>query len=209
VTRRVTRTATIPLEGNSYGVDPALVGRRVELRYDPEDLSRIDVYLNGTKAGVATPFVTRRHTHRAVPRRHGPNRSRRGSTTSTWWQPPMRSPPAPGRRSTSPSSPCSVTSTRSRAREPGTVVAHFGLDRTPFGKSIAAKDLFIRQAHQEAVARINFCIVESAIGVVTGDVGAGKTVSVRAAVSSLDPTRHQVIYIATRPLARGGSMSRS
>ena len=67
VTRRVTRTATIPLEGNSYGVDPALVGRRVELRYDPEDLSRIDVYLNGTKAGVATPFVTRRHTHRAVP----------------------------------------------------------------------------------------------------------------------------------------------
>ena len=52
-------------------------------------------------------------------------------------------------------------------------VAHFGLDRTPFGKSIAAKDLFIRQAHQEAVARINFCIVESAIGVVTGDVGAG------------------------------------
>ena len=67
VTRRVTRTATVPLEGNSYGVDPALVGRRVELRYDPEDLSRIDVYLNGTKAGVATAFVTRRHTHRAVP----------------------------------------------------------------------------------------------------------------------------------------------
>jgi len=49
VTRRVTRTATIPLEGNSYGVDPALVGRRVELRYDPEDLSRIDVYLNGNQ----------------------------------------------------------------------------------------------------------------------------------------------------------------
>jgi putative transposase len=67
VTRRVTRTATVPLEGNSYGVDPVLVGRRVELRYDPEDLSRIDVYLNGTRAGVATPFVTRRHTHRAVP----------------------------------------------------------------------------------------------------------------------------------------------
>jgi len=67
VTRRVTRTATVPLEGSAYGVDPSLVGRRVELRYDPEDLSRIEVYLNGTKAGVATPFVTRRHTHRAVP----------------------------------------------------------------------------------------------------------------------------------------------
>jgi type II secretory pathway predicted ATPase ExeA len=75
-------------------------------------------------------------------------------------------------------------------------VTHFGLTRTPFGKSIAAKDLYARQAHAEAVARINFCIVESALGVVTGDVGAGKTVSVRAAVSALDPTRHQVIYVS-------------
>lgn len=75
-------------------------------------------------------------------------------------------------------------------------VAHFGLDRTPFGKSIPAKDLFSRQAHAEAVARINFCVAESALGVITGDVGAGKTVSVRAAVAALDPTRHQVIYIA-------------
>ena len=31
---------------------------------------------------------------------------------------------------------------------------------------------------------------------VTGDVGAGKTVALRAAVAALDPTRHQVIYIA-------------
>jgi putative transposase len=67
VTRKVTRTATVPLEGNAYGVDPALVGRRVELRYDPEDLTRIDVYLDGRRAGVATPFVTRRHVHPAVP----------------------------------------------------------------------------------------------------------------------------------------------
>ncbi len=75
-------------------------------------------------------------------------------------------------------------------------VAHFGLARTPFSKSITTKDLFVRQAHEEAVARISFCIVESALGVVVGDVGAGKTVAVRAAVAGLDPSRHQVIYIA-------------
>jgi type II secretory pathway predicted ATPase ExeA len=75
-------------------------------------------------------------------------------------------------------------------------VAHFGLKKMPFGKSIAAKDLFGRVAHQEAVARIGFCVVESALGVLTGDVGAGKTVAVRAAVAGLDPTRHTVIYIA-------------
>ncbi len=46
------------------------------------------------------------------------------------------------------------------------------------------------------MARVNFCVAESALGVITGDVGAGKTVSVRAAVASLDPTRHQIIYVA-------------
>jgi type II secretory pathway predicted ATPase ExeA len=74
--------------------------------------------------------------------------------------------------------------------------AHFGLTRTPFGKSIPARDLFARQAHAEAIARISFCVVETALCVVTGDVGAGKTVALRAAVAGLDPTRHQVIYIA-------------
>jgi putative transposase len=67
VTRKVTRTATVALEGNQYAVDPALVSRRVELRYDPEDLTRIDVFYEGKPAGVATPFVIGRHTHRAVP----------------------------------------------------------------------------------------------------------------------------------------------
>jgi hypothetical protein len=56
----------IPLEGNSYAVDPALTGRRVELRYDPEDLSRIEVFLDGRPAGAAVPFVIGRHVHRAV-----------------------------------------------------------------------------------------------------------------------------------------------
>jgi putative transposase len=73
VTRKVTRTATVPLEGNSYAVDPALTGRRVELRYDPEDLTRLDVFLDGRPAGQAVPFVTRRHVHRAVPQAARPD----------------------------------------------------------------------------------------------------------------------------------------
>ena len=79
---------------------------------------------------------------------------------------------------------------------PAPWAAHFGLSRTPFGKAIPARDLFGRPAHAEAIARISFCVVEQALGVVTGDVGAGKTVALRAAVAALDPTRHQVIYIA-------------
>ena len=74
-------------------------------------------------------------------------------------------------------------------------VKHFGLTRTPFTKTIAATQFFARDGHAEAVARISFCVQENALGVITGDVGAGKTVAVRAAVAQLDPTRHHVIYI--------------
>ena len=43
---------------------------------------------------------------------------------------------------------------------PAPWAAHFGLARTPFGKSIPASDLFPRQAHGEAIARISFCVVD-------------------------------------------------
>lgn len=65
--RRVTKTATISLFANRYQVDPALIGRTVELRFHPEDLTRIEVFDHGVAAGVATPFVIGRHVHPAVP----------------------------------------------------------------------------------------------------------------------------------------------
>ncbi|MGH8993887.1 MAG: ExeA family protein, partial [Acidimicrobiia bacterium] len=74
-------------------------------------------------------------------------------------------------------------------------VTHFGFTRTPFSKSIPAKDLFVRDAHAEAVARINFCVAESALGVLTGDVGAGKTVAVRGATAAMDPASHHLVYV--------------
>ncbi len=75
-------------------------------------------------------------------------------------------------------------------------VAHFGFTKTPFSKSIAASDLFRRDAHAEAVARISHCVAEAALGVITGDVGVDKTVAVRAAAAGLDPVRHHVVYVA-------------
>lgn len=75
-------------------------------------------------------------------------------------------------------------------------VAHFGFAATPFGKAIAAADLFARPSHDEAVARVRFCVAESLLGVIVGEVGVGKTVALRAATAALDPTAHQVIYVA-------------
>ena len=67
VVRRVAKTATVEFEANRYQVDPALVGRHVELRFDPEDLTCIDVYCEGVACGAAVPVVIGRHVHPAVP----------------------------------------------------------------------------------------------------------------------------------------------
>lgn len=61
VTRTVTATRTVSLHGNRYEVDPALVGRRVALVYDPVDLAAIAVFDGEVPAGQATPAVLRTH----------------------------------------------------------------------------------------------------------------------------------------------------
>jgi type II secretory pathway predicted ATPase ExeA len=72
---------------------------------------------------------------------------------------------------------------------------HYGFTRTPFGRDLAPGMLHRHASHNEAVARISWCITERAIGVITGEVGAGKTVSVRTALAALDTSRHTVIYL--------------
>jgi type II secretory pathway predicted ATPase ExeA len=73
--------------------------------------------------------------------------------------------------------------------------AHYGFTRTPFGRDLAPGMLHRHQAHNEAVARIKWCVTERSIGVITGEVGAGKTVAVRAVMAGLDASRHTLIYL--------------
>lgn len=73
--------------------------------------------------------------------------------------------------------------------------AHYGFSRMPFGRNLAPGMLHRHAAHNEAVARIAWCISERSIGVITGEVGAGKTVSVRTVLAGLDPSRHTIIYL--------------
>lgn len=73
--------------------------------------------------------------------------------------------------------------------------AHYGFTRTPFGRALAPQMLHRHGTHAEAVARIGWCVTERALGVITGEVGAGKTVAIRAALASLDASRHTIIYL--------------
>ena len=73
--------------------------------------------------------------------------------------------------------------------------AHYGFTRMPFGRALAPGMLHRHTSHAEAVARVSWCISERALGVITGEVGAGKTVAVRAALATLDTSRHTTIYL--------------
>jgi putative transposase len=61
--RTVRKTATVALHGNTYQVDPSLAGRKIELIFDPFDLTSIEVRWQGTPAGQAIPHVIGRHAH--------------------------------------------------------------------------------------------------------------------------------------------------
>lgn len=82
--------------------------------------------------------------------------------------------------------------------------AHYGFTRLPFRRDLAPGALHRSRGHAEAVARIGWCVAERALGVLTGEVGAGKTVAVRAALASLDPSRHTLIYLGNPAVGARG-----
>jgi putative transposase len=61
--RTVTKTATVSLHSNIYQVDPVLVGRQIELVFDPFDLADVEVRYRDRSYGSATVFRIGRHSH--------------------------------------------------------------------------------------------------------------------------------------------------
>jgi len=66
--RKVRKDTTLSLQGNRYQVEPQWAGRTLELRFDPFDLSQVELYLDGTGLGLATVIVQNRQRHLAVER---------------------------------------------------------------------------------------------------------------------------------------------
>lgn len=84
--------------------------------------------------------------------------------------------------------------------------SHWGFTRMPFGRDLAPGMLHRHPGHGEAVARISWCVDQHAIGVITGEVGAGKTVAVRAATAALDTSRHVIIYLPNPSVGMRGML---
>jgi len=77
----------------------------------------------------------------------------------------------------------------------------------PFAKDLAPSMLHAHRSHAEAAARISWCVEERTIGLITGEVGAGKSVAVRAALAGLDTSRNTVIYLGNPSVGARGLYS--
>jgi hypothetical protein len=67
VTRRTSDQQKALYAGKRHAVDPSLMGRRVELRFAPEGLGRMDMFWEGRFIGQGILFIVGRHAHRQTP----------------------------------------------------------------------------------------------------------------------------------------------
>src|SRR5262249_53952568 len=84
---------------------------------------------------------------------------------------------------------------------------YYGFTRMPFGRDLPPSALFRSAAHSEAVARLTWLIEERGLGILTGEVGAGKTVAARATVAGLEPSRYQAVYCTNPTIGGRGLLS--
>ena len=73
---------------------------------------------------------------------------------------------------------------------------HFAFTRLPFAANLAADELFASASRQEAEARLQHLLDLRGIGLLTGEVGCGKTTVCRAVTASLHPGLFRVLYVS-------------
>ena len=79
-------------------------------------------------------------------------------------------------------------------------LAHFGFTHYPFDRALQPDELFASSAGREAQARLHHLIELRGIGLITGEVGSGKTSVCRQLGAALHPGLYRLFYV---PLSTG------
>jgi general secretion pathway protein A len=79
------------------------------------------------------------------------------------------------------------------------VEAFFGFKKAPFGDSPDAKQLFPSQAWNQAKARLQFLADHHGAGLLTGEVGSGKSTAARCFTAALNPNLYKILYLHWTP----------
>jgi type II secretory pathway predicted ATPase ExeA len=72
---------------------------------------------------------------------------------------------------------------------------HFGLRGEPFPQNVPVKDLFPLPGLAPLEKRVFFSLEQKAVSVITGDVGSGKSTSLRYIASKCHPSEYELISI--------------
>ena len=75
-------------------------------------------------------------------------------------------------------------------------VRHFAFTRFPFAANLAADELFASAARREAEVRLKHLLELRGIGLLTGEVGCGKTTVCRHVTATLHPGLFRVFYVS-------------
>lgn len=70
----------------------------------------------------------------------------------------------------------------------------------PFSRQINPAALYESQAHREALARMQLMVENRYLGLLTGEVGSGKSLLIRRLFHNLDPMRYLPLYISIASL---------
>lgn len=73
--------------------------------------------------------------------------------------------------------------------------AYFGFKKTPFSDCPDAKQLFASQAWNQVKGRLQFLVDHHGAGLLTGEVGAGKSTAARTFTLGLNPNLYKILYL--------------
>jgi general secretion pathway protein A len=75
----------------------------------------------------------------------------------------------------------------------------FGFKKTPFSDSPDAKQLFPSQAWNQVKTRLEFLAQHHGVGLITGEVGAGKSTAARVFTAALNTSLYKILYVHFSP----------
>lgn len=72
----------------------------------------------------------------------------------------------------------------------------FGWERTPFTKEIEPRHFHRSERFEQCVARLQYMVMTRSIGCVTGEIGCGKSTSIRALKDRIDANKYRFLYLS-------------
>ncbi len=163
--------------------------KNILVRYDPFDLSQIEVWCCGQKRKVVSPANIGEYNHnvkKPIEELEKASQSKLLRLFAEESKKKLKRDLGAFRLSEEDHNEC--------------FEAYFGFTGTPFCRDIPIKELLETEALKELHGRLQYVVKTRAFGVFSGDAGTGKTTAIRKFSQGLDPNRYCILYISDSSL---------